>query len=175
MSRQDPECKKEALFDSKLVLKHVVDDDHKKRKTAGPATSKSVMAGFVSKAKEQGKADAAKPSPPVHFVKPPQKCQGCFKGTNVATEDLDIFIHYVLGAQPHVGKVVPKDGILHAPQRPTGAVQWRRSGAHRCSGCHDVQSDANNTVQMSVRSASIGIRRALPAPDSPSLTLCFLW
>ena len=53
MSRQDPEgrykCKKEALFDSKLVLKHVVDDDHKKRKTDGPATSKSVMAGFVAK------------------------------------------------------------------------------------------------------------------------------
>ena len=89
MSRQDPECKKEALFDPKMVLKHVMDDDHKKRKTAGLATSKSVMAGFVSKAKEQGKADAPKPSTAVHFVNPPQKCQEGFKGTSVATEDID--------------------------------------------------------------------------------------
>ena len=85
VSRQDPEgrykCKKDALFDSKRVLKHVMDDDHKKRKTAGPATSQVCHGWVVSKAKEEGKADAAKPSPPVRFVRPPQKCQHRHRGS----------------------------------------------------------------------------------------------
>ena len=31
-------------------------------------------------------------------------------------EKIDIFVHYLLGSQSHVGKVVLKDGTLHAPE-----------------------------------------------------------